>query len=49
MANLTNQRQVFVKEYVRSGDYLDASNKAGYKTLKLCLIRLLRFAESDLV
>ena len=31
MANLTNLRQVFVKEYVRSGDYLDAAKKAGYK------------------
>jgi len=31
MANLNNQRQVFLKEYVRTGDYLDAANKAGYK------------------
>ncbi len=30
--NLTNQRQVFVEEeYVRSGDHLEAANKAGYK------------------
>ena len=29
--NLTNQRQVFVEEYVRSGDLLEAANKAGYK------------------
>ena len=29
--NLTNQRQVFVEEYVRSGDHLDAAKKAGYK------------------
>ena len=31
MSNLTNQRQVFVEEYVRSGDHLDAAKKAGYK------------------
>ena len=24
--NLTNQRQVFVEEYVRSGDHLEAAN-----------------------
>ena len=29
--NLTNQRQVFVEEYVRSGDHLEAAKKAGYK------------------
>jgi phage terminase small subunit len=29
--DLTNQRQVFVEKYVRSGDNLDAANKAGYK------------------
>ena len=29
--DLTNQRQVFVEEYVRSGDHLDAAKKAGYK------------------
>ena len=29
--NLTNQRQVFVEDYVRSGDHLDAAKKAGYK------------------
>jgi hypothetical protein len=28
---LTNQRQVFVEEYVRSGDHLEAAKKAGYK------------------
>ena len=27
MSNLTNQRQVFVEEYVRSGDHLDAAKK----------------------
>jgi hypothetical protein len=31
MTNLTNQRLVFVEEYVRSGDHLDAAKKAGYK------------------
>ena len=29
--NLTNQRQIFVEEYVRSGDHLEAAKKAGYK------------------
>ena len=29
--NLTNQRQVFVEEYVRSGDHLEAAKKAWYK------------------
>ena len=29
--NLTNKRQVFVKEYVRSSDHLEAAKKAGYK------------------
>ena len=30
--NLTNQRQVFVEQYVRSGDHhLEAAKKAGYK------------------
>ena len=29
--DLTNQRQVFVEEYVRSGDHLQAAKKAGYK------------------
>ena len=29
--NLTNQRQVFVEEYLRSGDHLEAAKKAGYK------------------
>ena len=31
MTNLTNQRQVFVEVYARSGDHLDAAKKAGYK------------------
>jgi len=29
--NLTNQRQVFVEEYARSGDHLEAAKKAGCK------------------
>ena len=29
--DLTNQRQVFVEEYVPSGDHLEAAKKAGYK------------------
>jgi len=29
--DLTNQRQVFVEEYVRSGDHLEAAKKARYK------------------
>jgi len=29
--NLTNQRQVFVEEYVRSGDDLEAAKRTGYK------------------
>ena len=31
MTNLTNQRQVFVIEYVSSGDHLDTAKKARYK------------------
>ena len=29
--DLTNQRQVIVEEYVRSGDHLEAAKKSGYK------------------
>ena len=29
--DLTNQRQVFVEEYARSGDHLGAAKKAGHK------------------
>ena len=29
--DLANQRQVFVEEYVRSGDHLEAAKKYGYK------------------
>jgi phage terminase small subunit len=31
MTNLTNQRQVFVTEYVRSGDHSETAKKAVYK------------------
>ena len=37
--NLTNQRQMFVEEYVRSGDHLEAAKKAGYKGIH-CVTRL---------
>ena len=30
-SNLTNLRQVFVEEYVLSGNHLEAAKKAGYK------------------
>ena len=33
--DLTNQRQVFVEEYVRSGDHLEAAKKAGYKDTQI--------------
>ena len=29
--DLTNQRQVFVEEHVRSGDHLEEAKKVGYK------------------
>ena len=29
--DLTNQRLVFVEEYIHSGDHLEAAKKAGYK------------------
>ena len=29
--DLTTQRQVFVEEYVGSGDHLEVAKKAGYK------------------
>ena len=45
--DLTNQRQVFVEEYVRSGDHLEAAKKAGYKdTHTHSGIRLVSSAES---
>tara|TARA_B100001964_G_scaffold10992_1_gene11682 strand:+ start:1121 stop:1312 length:192 start_codon:yes stop_codon:yes gene_type:complete len=46
MTNLTNQRQVFVEEYVRSGDHLEAAKKAGYKDTHALGISLVSFAES---
>ena len=34
---MSNQRLVFVEEYVRSGDHMEAAKKAGYKdTHTLC-------------
>ena len=45
--NLTNQRQVFVVEYVRSGDHLEAAKKAAdTKTRILFVIRPVSSAES---
>ena len=49
MANtkLTNQRQVFVEDYVCSVDLLKATNKAaGYKDTHTLVIRLVRYVES---
>ena len=43
--DLTNQRQVFVEEYVRSGDHQEAAKKAG-KTRIHYEIRLVSSAES---
>ena len=51
MSNLTNQRQVFVEEYVRSGDHLDAAKKAGYKdthTLRNQACKLRRECADDI-
>ena len=45
--DLTNQRQVFVEEYVRSGDHLEAAKKLDTKTLILHYeIRLVNSAGS---
>ena len=44
--DLTNQRQVFVEEYVRSGDHLEAAKKAGYKERIHYGIRLVSSTES---
>ena len=47
--DLTNQRQVFVEEYVRSGDHLEAAKKAGYKYIMTsvnCLTGTDRVAEA---
>ena len=51
MTNLTNQRQVFVEEYVRSVDHLDAANKARYKdthTLRNQACKLRRECADDI-
>ena len=41
--NLTNQRQLFVEEYVRSGDHLEAAKKAGYKATHTHLNQACKF------
>ena len=49
--NLTNQRQVFVEEYVRAGDHLEAAKKAGYKdthTLRNQACKLRRECADDI-
>ena len=38
--DLTNQRQVFVEEYVCSGDHLEAAKKAEYKETHTLSLRL---------
>jgi len=48
---LTNQRQVFVEEYVHSGDHLDAAKKAGHKdthTLRNQACKLRRECADDI-
>ena len=49
MTDLTSQRQVFVEEYLRSGEHLEADKKAGYKTLIHYVIRLVSYAGSVLM
>ena len=44
--DLTNQRKVFVEEYVRSGDHLEAAKKAGYKDTHNYEIKPVSSAES---
>jgi hypothetical protein len=44
--NLNNQRQVFVEEYVRSGDHLEAAKKAVYKDTLHYVIKPVSSAES---
>ena len=44
--NLTNQRQVFVEEYVRSGDHLEAAKKAGYKDTHTLRNQVVSYVES---
>ena len=49
--DLTNQRQVFVEEYVRSGDHIEAANKASYKdthTLRNQACKLCRECANDI-
>jgi phage terminase small subunit len=51
MTNLTNQRQVFVEEYVRSRGHLEAAKKAGYKdthTLRNQACKLRRECADDI-
>ena len=51
MANLTNKRQVFVEEYVRSGDHLDAVKKTRHKdthTLRNQACKLRRECADDI-
>ena len=47
--NLTNQRQAFVEEYVRSGDHLEAAKKAGYKDTHTLRNQALSYVESVLM
>ena len=35
--DFTNQRQVFVEEYVRSGDHIEAAKNAGHKDTQTLL------------
>ena len=44
--DLPNQRQVFVEEYVRSGDHLELQRRLDTKTLIHLGIRPVSFAES---
>ena len=47
--DLTNQTQIYVEEYVRSGDHLEAAKKAGYKdthTLRSTPISLVHTSQS---
>ena len=46
--DLTNQRQVFVEEYVRAGDHLEAAKKAGYKDTHTLRTKLVSSEESVL-
>ena len=46
MTNLNNQRQVFLEEYVRSGDHLDAAKRLDIKVPIHFEIRLVISVES---